>query len=364
VAITGATPANQAVPCTAGTGTWNATFDVSLIPDGENALTINASQTDALANTANADPVQVEKDATEPGVVISGAPAETNNTPFGITITFDEVVTGFVLDEITAVNATVGSFAGVGDVYTATITPDGAGDITIDIAAGVAEDAATNTNTAAVQAVVAFNNDADNDGIADNIECPDNAPPFTSPPCPDADGDSIPDALDTDSDNDGITDTDEIGTDILNPLDSDGDGIPDYLDADSAPLSAANTTISVSAESVAAGATTITITVQAKDANVNDFTVSGGVVTLASTGSGSISAVTDNNDGTYTATISNKVAEAVTISGTIAGNAITDTAAVTFVAAGDGGGGSNNPLYMLFLLLVLVTLRYKHRAVF
>ena len=41
-------------------------------------------------------------------------------------------------------------------------------------------------------------------------------------------------------------------------------------------------------------------------------------------------AVTDNNNGTYTATVTNTVAESVTISGTLDGAAITDTAAITF----------------------------------
>jgi hypothetical protein len=289
VAITGAgtPPPNQTVPCTTGTGTWAATFDVSSISDGVNALTINASQTDAFANTGTAAQVQVDKDVTEPGVVIS-APATTNNTPFVITITFDEAVTGFVSGGITtSVNATVGSFAGSGAVYIATITPSGAGgEITIDVAAGVAEDAASNTNTAATQAVV------------------------------------------------------------------------------TPAVSATNTTISVSATSIAAGSATVTITVQAKDANGNDFTVSGGLVTLASTGSGSISAVIDNADGTYTALISDPVVETVAISGTISGNTITDTAEVRFFASDGGGGGSINPVYMLLLLLLLVTLRHKNRAVF
>ena len=198
-------------------------------------------------------------------------------------------MTGFVSGGITtSVNATVGSFAGSGAVYIATITPSGAGgEITIDVAAGVAEDAASNTNTAATQAVV------------------------------------------------------------------------------TPAVSATNTTISVSATSIAAGSATVTITVQAKDANGNDFTVSGGLVTLASTGSGSISAVIDNADGTYTALISDPVVETVAISGTISGNTITDTAEVRFFASdGGGGGGSINPVYMLLLLLLLVTLRHKNRAVF
>lgn len=57
--------------------------------------------------------------------------------------------------------------------------------------------------------------DSDGDGIPDAVEGLD-----------DADGDGIPNFLDTDSDNDGVPDSVEgVG-------DSDGDGIPDYLDPD------------------------------------------------------------------------------------------------------------------------------------
>jgi large repetitive protein len=63
--------------------------------------------------------------------------------------------------------------------------------------------------------------DGDNDGISDEIECPN----FTN--CPDSDGDGTPNYLDTDSDNDGIGDA------VEKNIDSDGDSIPDYLDTDS-----------------------------------------------------------------------------------------------------------------------------------
>ena len=66
------------------------------------------------------------------------------------------------------------------------------------------------------------------------------------------------------------------------------------------------------------------------DASGNLLTASGGTVALSSTGSATIGAVTDNGDGTYTATVTNTVAESVTISGTLDGAAITDTATVTF----------------------------------
>ena len=69
------------------------------------------------------------------------------------------------------------------------------------------------------------------------------------------------------------------------------------------PESAATTTIVASPTTlVANGSTQSTITVQAKDANGNNLTTSGGVVTLHST-IGTIGAVTDNADGTYTADI-------------------------------------------------------------
>ena len=58
--------------------------------------------------------------------------------------------------------------------------------------------------------------DSDNDGIPDIIEGLD-----------DADGDGIPNSLDTDSDNDGIPDVVESAGDL------DGDGISNYLDWDS-----------------------------------------------------------------------------------------------------------------------------------
>jgi len=101
-----------------------------------------------------------------------------------------------------------------------------------------------------------------------------------------------------------------------------------------AVVSGANTTIDAAPASIEADGVTIsTITVQAKDTDDNNFTESAGAVLLSTTSSATLSAVTDNNNGTYTATVTNTVAEAVTITGTIAGNAITDDATVTFTTS-------------------------------
>ncbi len=56
------------------------------------------------------------------------------------------------MSDITVGNGTAGSFASVSATeYTATITPTLDGEVTVDVAAGVAQDVATNLNTAATQ---------------------------------------------------------------------------------------------------------------------------------------------------------------------------------------------------------------------
>ncbi|MBA6417410.1 choice-of-anchor L domain-containing protein [Colwellia sp. 6M3] len=70
VAIAGATPASQTVSCS-GTGTWNATFDVSAIADGTDVISADASQTDTAGNTGNATQVKANKDIVAPTVVIN-----------------------------------------------------------------------------------------------------------------------------------------------------------------------------------------------------------------------------------------------------------------------------------------------------
>jgi hypothetical protein len=66
--------------------------------------------------------------------------------------------------------------------------------------------------------------DIDNDGIPNGSEC-------SECPCPDTDGDGMPDYMDTDSDGDGIPDSEECPEQPCR--DTDGDGMPDYIDRDS-----------------------------------------------------------------------------------------------------------------------------------
>lgn len=103
--------------------------------------------------------------------------------------------------------------------------------------------------------------------------------------------------------------------------------------------STSTSTITANPTSIAAdGTTTSTITVQLKDANGNNLTTSGGTVVL-STDLGTLGSVTDNGDGTYTATLTSATTVGTaTISGTLAGTAITDTATVTMTTTADSDG--------------------------
>ena len=85
---------------------------------------------------------------------------------------------------------------------------------------------------------------------------------------------------------------------------------------------------------LADGSSNSTITVQLKDSNGNNLSSGGDTVALATT-LGSLGSVTDNSDGTYTATLTSAVTTGTaTITGTVNAAAITDNATVAFTAGG------------------------------
>jgi hypothetical protein len=96
------------------------------------------------------------------------------------------------------------------------------------------------------------------------------------------------------------------------------------------PVSAAQSTVGAAPASIAVGSGTSTITVTAKDASGNP--ISGATVALAATGSGNAltqPSGTTNASGLATGTLSSTVAELKTVSASVNGTAITQTAAVT-----------------------------------
>jgi outer membrane murein-binding lipoprotein Lpp len=107
--------------------------------------------------------------------------------------------------------------------------------------------------------------------------------------------------------------------------------IPGAADATTSLITAAPTSI------VADGATTSTITVQLKDAFSNNLDSGGDTVVLA-TDLGTLGSVTDNSNGTYTATFTSATTTGTaTITGTVNAAAITNTETVTLIpGAADG----------------------------
>ena len=112
---------------------------------------------------------------------------------------------------------------------------------------------------------------------------------------------------------------------------------------DPSPLTA--TITAADSEIAADGSTTTTITIQVKDLNGKNITTGGDTLTL-STDAGTLSSITDNNDGTYTATLtSSSTVETATITGTLNGDNINDSASVDFISVPvitgpSGGAGS------------------------
>jgi adhesin/invasin len=103
------------------------------------------------------------------------------------------------------------------------------------------------------------------------------------------------------------------------------------------PVSGTTTTVTSAPTSIAPGTETSTLRVTAKDALGNP--VSGATVVLAATGSGNTltqPATLTNSIGVASGTLSSTVAETKTVSATVNGVAITQTATVTVTAPGGG----------------------------
>ena len=119
--------------------------------------------TDLAGNPNTAAPQSVQPvDTLAPSVVITDDEAGTANIAGGTityTFTFSQSVNGFAVDDVVVVGGTkAAAFASGADgssVYTLVITPNAGfqGNLTVDVAAGVATDLAGNPNTAAPQSV-------------------------------------------------------------------------------------------------------------------------------------------------------------------------------------------------------------------
>ncbi len=125
-------------------GTFTATS-----ADPQPSGTITVAATDVGGNTSSATTIAFVAEGTSPTVTLStGTTSVTAGQSLTVTIAFSAPVTGFVSDDLTVSNASVSSLTGSGGSYTAVLMATGSGEVTVSIAANVAEDAAQNGNTA------------------------------------------------------------------------------------------------------------------------------------------------------------------------------------------------------------------------
>ena len=86
-----------------------------------------------------------------PTVTITGPAIEPVIGPFSVTVIFSEPVTSFELEDLVVGNGVASELERNGARYTAKVIPTAAGPVTVDIAAGAADDSAGNPSTAADQ---------------------------------------------------------------------------------------------------------------------------------------------------------------------------------------------------------------------
>ena len=146
---------NTAAVTFAGTAAERRTFTVATIEDTEEesdkTFTVSLAVSEASRTVIAVDTATgtiTDDDGEAPAVTITG-PADTQTGPFSVSITFSEPVTGFEKGDVTVGKGSAAVLAGSGASYTAIITPESSGTVTVDVAADVAEDAAGYGNTAA-----------------------------------------------------------------------------------------------------------------------------------------------------------------------------------------------------------------------
>ena len=148
------------------TGVWDVTASGGDLAGLNGAVTLRFAEMQDITDTAatpnrltNTTPTGAHDpaymlDNTAPTLMITDVPV-TSDGPFTATITFSEAVTGFTQSDIMVTNAALSAVTETvtGTTWTVLVTPTTDGEVTLDIAAGVATDAADNGNTAAPQAM-------------------------------------------------------------------------------------------------------------------------------------------------------------------------------------------------------------------
>lgn len=145
------TVTNAALGDFSGSG---ANYSVSVTPTADGTVTVDVSAAvakDAAGNdNTAAQQLSLDYDGTVPvPTITSGEAGSAVNGPVDMTLDFGEVVSGFVVGDLLVTNASLGGFADLGNgLFEVAVTGSGDGEVTLAIPAGVAEDAAGNSNEA------------------------------------------------------------------------------------------------------------------------------------------------------------------------------------------------------------------------
>lgn len=131
-----------------------AVYSFTVTPSASGKVTVSvpagmATDSTGLGNLAsNVLSVAYDPGDTVPPTVALSTPSATVSSSFVVTAMFSESVTGLQPGEFTVANGSVTALSAAGAVWSATITPAGAGAVTVALPANAAQDAAGNGNTA------------------------------------------------------------------------------------------------------------------------------------------------------------------------------------------------------------------------
>jgi gliding motility-associated-like protein len=148
IALTNATASNFNI-------TNSSVYTAKITPTADGIVTVNiaadaANDHPATNGNTAATEFSTRYDTTRPKLTITSSDANPTNTAFTTTFTFSEEVKNFEIGDITLDNAEASFFKQISDqAYTALITPATDGTVKVDVKVNVAEDLATNVNTAA-----------------------------------------------------------------------------------------------------------------------------------------------------------------------------------------------------------------------
>jgi hypothetical protein len=137
---------------TAVTATLSLSTSTALtVSGGDGIKTVCAQFKDGAGNVSTTSTDTITLDSLSPSVSLTSAAAATVTGSFTVTATFSESITGFDASDLAVGNGTASAFSGSGTTYSFTVAPAADGAVTVDVAAGSANDAAGNGNTVATR---------------------------------------------------------------------------------------------------------------------------------------------------------------------------------------------------------------------